>query len=89
MEYVDSIDAWWSDNIDELKCPSCGSPVHMSWNDCECGLELNVEKLLSSNAVYLLTIEHNDMKQLDKEAHSIVCGESYNIDSEDFDDILI
>ena len=66
MTFDDDLQAWISDTSIAPECPMCGSPLDLGWNDCRCGLELNVEVIRNGgdDGVYLVTQEHDEMREL-------------------------
>lgn len=65
MRYDDTLQAWVMDGSEAPECPMCGSLLEMGWNDCRCGLELNVETIRSDEGVVtLVTQEHDEMREL-------------------------
>ena len=64
MRYDDTLQAWVSDTED-VSCPMCGAPLQAGWNDCPCGMELNVETICSAfGTKTLVTQEHDEMREL-------------------------
>lgn len=65
MTFDDALQAWVSDGDAAPECPVCGSPLSPGWNDCPCGMELNVETITTAGGTEtLVTQEHDEMREL-------------------------
>lgn len=63
MRFDDELQAWVCDGDPE--CPVCGARLSPGWNDCPCGMELNVETIRSGGSEEtLVTQEHDEMREL-------------------------
>lgn len=78
MMYLDDVDAWEADSMEDCCCPECLAHLELGYHFCSgCGIPVNVCMLTDNGSTrWLVTEETDDMARINAEE-----GTSFDVPS--------